>query len=660
MLPVAIPLSREQRLWLAGVMTLAAGLRFAGIDQLSLSHMDEGGYFASAMMVAAEGPYSFPFSQALQSPPLLPWLIGALVWLTQAQWPILGLLTSAAFGTGSVWLLFLLGRRWGGNCFGLWAATLLAVSDFHVAYSRMVLTDVPLTFWFLLTIYCVTRTWERTDSPFAGENLGTKISKGTGKRRVVAAPVVAPRRIWIVTSLWGLAAGLAAGAAWNTKYNGWLVVAIGLFSTAMWMTLQRLFSPRSIGDTHSLLRRDGVLVALQLLIGVVAAVCFAHWYLYVERHFEGGYAAVTKNHRGYFYSPIEWPSHAHRLIASLAALRHYGWILTLGIALGLVWRVVKRVSADISSSRRFTGRLLSIHFALGLALIVLVQGGDAALFILGAVGIVPALYAGNWQRLLAAVWCGTFVVLTPLYHPYARLMLPALPAAICLVLWLLQDVWPGLLGEGSSPPDDSRLVFSRRIKPRNLAVGALVAAAGVSLIWLLGSHPFGLFLPTRGVWNRWTSRQSYRVAGEAILEHTDADALVICQAQLAMVAYCRRTPLPVEEQSFETWLREFPQGKDCFLAVDYCWIHGKTQRGALQGLQQHARDLTPMAVIANDLNIISLLDQLRPDQVAAKLAWPQPEYQMGAPGQRLPAPPPLAAPFEDVIVLYRVKLPHSR
>src|SRR5687767_6880250 len=100
-------------------MTIAAGLRFVGVDQLSLSHFDEGSYISSAMTVATGGPYSFPYSQALHSPPLLPWVVGGLVWLTQAQWPILGVLVSAAFGTGSVLLLFLLARRWESNQFGL-------------------------------------------------------------------------------------------------------------------------------------------------------------------------------------------------------------------------------------------------------------------------------------------------------------------------------------------------------------------------------------------------------------------------------------------------------------------------------------------------------------------------------------------------------------
>jgi hypothetical protein len=127
-----------------------------------------------------------------------------------------------------------------------------------------------------------------------------------------------------------------------------------------------------------------------------------------------------------------------------------------------------------------------------------------------------------------------------------------------------------------------------------------------------------------------------------------------------MISYCQRTPLLVEEHSFETLLPEHTTERDCFLLVDYYGMHGKSQQGALQGVQTHIRDLTPVAVIANDLNIVALLDQLRPEELAVKLAGPLPEYRLGDPDHLLPAPPPLSEPYEDVIVLYRVRLPLSR
>ena len=650
----ATPLSRTQRLWLAGVSTVAAGLRFAGIENLSLSHMDEGGYISSAMTVATGGPYSFPYSQALQSPPILPWIIGGLVWLTQAQWPILGVFVSAAFGVAAVFFMFLLGRRWGGNSFGLWAATLLAISDFHGAYSRMVLTDVPLTFWFLLTLYCVTRLWEQAER----ENLRTGTERLDRKKKKTGPPIGSTAiQTWPTALFWGIAAGLAGGAAWNTKYNGWLVLAIPLFSAGLWLAHRWLADFRVSAHGQRAKSQGGVLIGCLLLAVLIATAGYAHWYLFVEHHFEGGYAAVTANHRGYFYSPAAWPRHVQILVGSLAGLRHYGWILTICLVLGLGLRLLLRAKEGIQVKLNLFGIALTILFVIGLAAVVIMQGGDAALIILGAVGIAPALLSGRWERLLAAVWCGTFVVLTPLYHPYPRLMLPALPACICLTLWLLEDVWPGLLDQKTIMSNASGNIPAKVDRPRLVGIGGLIAAFCISLVWLLGSHPLGLFAPTRGVWSRWTTHQSYRAAGEAIRKHTEQDAVVICQTQLAMISYCERTPLPDDEQSFELLLPEIPADRDCYLVSDY---YGKSIKGALQKLQDHAGNLSPAAIIDNDLNIVTLLDQLTPQQVAAKLRGPQPAFTLGDANPAFPAPPPLSAEYQDVIVLYRIHRPLRR
>lgn len=645
----AIPLSREQRLWLAGTLTLAAGLRFFGIAGLSLSHMDEGGYMGSAMTVATEGPFEFPFSQALQSPPLLPWLIGGMIWLLQAQWPILGVLLAASFGTGSVAFLFLLARRWGGNQFGLCAATLLAASDFHVAYSRMVLTDVPVTFWFLLTMYCVTRLWEQSG---AGLTETQPRSKPAAKR-AQRPPISHAAKSWLLVIGWGIAAGLAAGAGWNTKYNGWLVLAIAATAAGLWAVCERLAkspaSPESSTSVTTKTRIEMLFCGL-LIATLIAAASYAPWYLYVERKFPGGYAAVSANHRGYFSSPAFWPAHAQSLIASLAALRHYGWLVTIGLVVGLAVRFVGRWNGATGFSLL---KLLPAGVCiLALATIVVIQGGDAALILLGAAGIVPALLSKSWPRLIAAVWCGTFVVLTPLYHPYPRLMLPALPACIALTLWLLEDAWPGLIcgWQAAAPSAGENSRFRRTTAGASLALGA-----AISLVWLAGPHPFGLAFPTRGVWSRWSTHESYRAAGKAILEHTDADAIIICQTQLALVSYCPRTPIFAEDHSYQTLFEGFPKERSCFLAVDFGWIYQHRDSEALHGIVDDAENLTPLAVIPNDLNIVTLLDFLTPAEAAAKLAEDYPPNQLGP--HRLPVPPSLSAPYQDVIVLYRVKWP---
>ncbi|MCE9526239.1 MAG: phospholipid carrier-dependent glycosyltransferase [Planctomycetales bacterium] len=647
-------LNRRQRLWLAAAITVAAALRFAGMESLSITHFDEGSYISSAMTVATEGVYSFPFGQPLQSPPLLPWMIGAVIWLTQAQWPILGALVSAALGTASVPMFFSVARRWEGNHFGLWGATLLAVSDFHVAYSRMVLTDVPLTFWFLVTMYFVTRLGERTETVVSGETASPK-KEPLKKAPPVAASSARQSALEIVG--WGLAAGLSAGAAWNTKYNGWLVLAIAAFAAGLWLArrwLAELWPVLSV--SHA--RINSGRLALGLIVAAsIAAASFAPWYLYVEHHFPGGYAAVTANHRRYFYSPVSWTHHAQSLIASLAALRHYGWIATLAIVVVLGTRLVATLKPPSrGDSRSYLELALKLLFTLGLFGVVLVQGGDAVLILLGTVGIVAALLSPSWPRLLAAVWCGTFVVLTPLYHPYPRLMLPVLPACICLLLWLLEDAWPGLIrGNKIEPkPADTKAYPNRRT-----LAGISCATAGIlGLVWLFGLHPYGLATPNHGIWNRWTAEHSYRAAGQAIQEHTTADAIIICQTQLAMISYCPRLPLVAEDHSFVSLLEGVPKDRDCYLLADFSWIHGQPDSAALKGILDNVDSLSVVAVIPNDLSIVTLLDMLTPSETAAKVAGNLPRYEIG-PAPSLPLPPPLSAPFEDVIVLYRVKLPRT-
>src|SRR5687767_8491239 len=61
-----------------------------------------------------------------------------------------GRAATATFGTLTVLVLYLIGRRWGAGC-GLLAAAVLAVLPLHVRESHYVLTDVPATFFVALT-----------------------------------------------------------------------------------------------------------------------------------------------------------------------------------------------------------------------------------------------------------------------------------------------------------------------------------------------------------------------------------------------------------------------------------------------------------------------------------------------------------------------------
>lgn len=91
-------------------------------------------------------------------------------------------------GLGAVWLVWLLGRRIGGEETGLWAAALLALCAGHAVNSHYATVDVPLTFW---TTCCL---------------LGCVALAQHGSTR------------------WAVAAGVALGFAAATKYGAVVLV----------------------------------------------------------------------------------------------------------------------------------------------------------------------------------------------------------------------------------------------------------------------------------------------------------------------------------------------------------------------------------------------------------------------------------------------------
>jgi 4-amino-4-deoxy-L-arabinose transferase-like glycosyltransferase len=104
---------------------------------------------------------------------------------------------TALFGAATVWVTFLIGRRW-GTAEALVAALLMAVIPHHVRESHYVLADVPTAFLTTLTCLLALRAHER----------GTIAAFG-----------------W---------AGLAAGLAASAKYNG--AIAILFPFLAGWLT----------------------------------------------------------------------------------------------------------------------------------------------------------------------------------------------------------------------------------------------------------------------------------------------------------------------------------------------------------------------------------------------------------------------------------------
>jgi 4-amino-4-deoxy-L-arabinose transferase-like glycosyltransferase len=74
-------------------------------------------------------------------------------WQTMARLTLVGRTCVAAFGVGSVYVAFLIGRRLGGAKAGLLSALTLAVLPMHAVHSHFVTVDVPAAFFVSLSLY---------------------------------------------------------------------------------------------------------------------------------------------------------------------------------------------------------------------------------------------------------------------------------------------------------------------------------------------------------------------------------------------------------------------------------------------------------------------------------------------------------------------------
>ncbi|HVX63373.1 MAG TPA: phospholipid carrier-dependent glycosyltransferase [Pirellulales bacterium] len=623
-------LSFRQKLSLAVIVTVGAVLRFESLWQTSLAHFDEGVLASGAFGVWLHGPYYFQLAQPLQSPPLFPWLVAAAHELTQTDWVIMGKMVSAALATATIPAAFLLGRRLQGPGWGLAAAAILAASDLHIAFARMALTDAPLTFWFTWALYGCVRL---VDAAVSDDD------------RRASPPHAIARLIG-----WTLFTGLAVGAAWNTKYNGWMPLAIAFTALSLAMLRDRLSPglPRALPLPAGAWRR---LLAAGAAATLLAGLCYWPWYRFVDRSFAGGYQAVMENHRAYFGGPAAWPGRAWRLWVSLTAFRHYGWLLALAAGALLLLYVIARFASKRGRARVGARGVFGAATALAGLAVVVPLGGDVALMLLAVAAMVPALAFGRWEQILLAVWMGAFVVLVPFYHPYARLLLPVLPAAIYLSLWLCDSGWRL---SAIAPARDGRLATSIADAPGRLAraMAAAAAVAGLALACL--AHPFGL-VPSRALWQRWSTRDSYRDLGRLVDEHTPADAIVLCQGLPPMPLYCPRRWLSLDQKPFTEFLPRVPVNRPCYLAVDEWGVYGAGHQDTLHVLRSERGCLETVAWTRNDLNLVTLLDNLSPWAAARKLESKTPADRLDD-RVRQPdfLPSALQEMADDVIVLYRV------
>ena len=176
---------------------------------------------------------------------------------------------TAAFGTATVWLTYLAGRRW-GTLEAVLAALVMAVIPNHVRESHYVLADVPTAFLTTLTFLLALRAQERS-------------------------------------TLWAFVwAGLAAGLAASSKYNGSIafllpLLAAGITAGTPALRLQRGLVALAAAGAGFLVGTPFAVLDMPTFLNDYArlAAVFAR-----ERGGEPGWSIYLKHLRG----ALGWPA----------------------------------------------------------------------------------------------------------------------------------------------------------------------------------------------------------------------------------------------------------------------------------------------------------------------------------------------------------------
>lgn len=456
---VAGPPTRVEWCLLAAIVLVGFALRVAFPSRIAVEHFDEGVY-ASNFWFGPESGFQYPGRQ-FYAPPLLPWLI-EWTFILFGPSNIGAVAVNIVAGTLTVPLVWWVGRRWFGPVAGLSSATLAALSDIHILYSRTALTDVPLCFWLLAAVYCL---WEALVC-----SRHTPCAVAVGNRTVGPATAPSPRgeparsaadgtrSVPVTKSI--IAAGVTTALAWWTKYNGWLPLAIGLAGLIAWSVFAKPEERRLKARLTTWL--------------VVAALAFALWLPYLwELQDYGGYGPIAANHRGYLVGWSGWWESANVHLTNFANL--FRWLTSLGIWLGPILSSLSVRMHHLRCQRRFTWNAR-----------------------------VDGFECGRLAGWMLAAWIGALTLTTPLYMPYPRLMLPWVVG-----LWMAFGLLLALTVDSEAPARNENGKFKCQGLPWWFLFTIVFTVLGAQLF----SHERGPIVPA---WEPRTGLAS--IAGEAVSE----------------------------------------------------------------------------------------------------------------------------------------------
>jgi dolichyl-phosphate-mannose-protein mannosyltransferase len=425
MKPAELPdRSRLEWLAVAVVAAIGAGLRAWPIGRLGLDHFDEGIYALVATWslqprgLAALDPTLIPYA-----PPGLP-ILGGLAYAVLGRSDGAMIAVSQLAGTLTIPVVAWLSRRTFGAGSGFAAATFCAFSGPHIAFSRMALTDASFLLAWLLAI-----------------GAGMRFLDRPGAWRAIVL-------------------GLAVGLAQQFKYNGWLAGGIVVGSAALGIGLRS-----DERKARSILRTFGW---GGLAVGVAWLVVWP-WYAFVEAH--GGYPALLRHQQSYLGGFRAWWPNLQIQSDQAAALSGGDRLILSGLALACLTPWLARPPSWVEATKRDSRpRRLFLSLGIGFVPWLLVPAPCWLGLILAPWLLTRALPSMR----LVGVWWLVFAVMTPLYHPYARLWLPFHAANWLLMGWLVANGLAASRALGRNPAGSgSELRQVRLVAPMLLALTVL-------------------------------------------------------------------------------------------------------------------------------------------------------------------------------------------
>jgi 4-amino-4-deoxy-L-arabinose transferase-like glycosyltransferase len=353
------------------ITLLGAIVRLWGLGRVGLVHFDEGVYaFAGLWGLSPDGLRGIDPGTIAYAPPGFPILVGLSYQLLGVA-DVSAVLVSVLLGTLAIPVSAWVARRTFGVGAGGAAAALAAFSGLHISCSRMALVDAGFTLFVLIAI-----------------GFGQRFLERPGASRAVVL-------------------GIAVGLAQLFKYNGWISGAVVAVAATAWPLRER----------DELGRRAFMATwAWGALAATVAAAVYWPWFRFVESH--GGYAKLLAHQRGYLGGFADWPGHLDLQLDQAGALSG-----------GLIWRACGSTLAAIAMvavadrSREFLWRKALLIAGMGaLGAISEIAWWTSALWLSTAI-FWRKMISGPAQYVLLVAWVA-FAILTPFYHPYARLWLP--------------------------------------------------------------------------------------------------------------------------------------------------------------------------------------------------------------------------------------------